>query len=34
VQAFNDLAGRTKEDILALYDFAIKGEQMPSPPEE
>jgi hypothetical protein len=34
VAHYNDAFGRTQEDVVALFDFAIKGEKMPSPPKE
>jgi hypothetical protein len=31
VFSFNDEPGRTREDVIALFDYAIRGEKMPSP---
>lgn len=31
VPSYNDAPGRTVDDVLALFDYAIKGERMPSP---
>jgi hypothetical protein len=31
VPNYNDATGRTVDDVLALFDYAIKGERMPSP---
>lgn len=33
VWSYNDARGRTREDVIALFDYAIRGEKMPSPEE-
>lgn len=34
IPIFNDAPGRRKRDILALFDHAMQGKQMPSPPKK
>lgn len=34
IPSYNDASGRTVEDIISLFDHAIAGKQMPSPPKE